>query len=240
MSFEGFFRRINRSGLPPGLLKRLLRPEVFGDLVEDTVARIRATYTGYAGLESHRAWCFDLHHRQRFHVGRSLWPLSFGTWPVLPTLDRDLLSLCGGFPASTLAERRAQDEILCTRFPDLAALPLDRNSYNTEPLRPRLRHLLGRSVRSRLSTLSLAGPSRDHTIERRYYYRVYDINGPGWVAIRHQAEQCRDGVLDLLDRRTLEQVLPSPETVTHFEDPIVEPSGMKLLLALLLWCRDHR
>ncbi len=240
MTFETFFDRINRSGFRPEVLKRLLRPDVFGDLVEDTIARIRDTYTRYADLEFQRAWCFDLHHRQRFHVGRSLWPLSFGTWPVAPMLDRDLLAVCGGLPASTLAERRAQDEILCTSFPELAELPLDRNSYDTEPLRPRLRHLLARSIRSHFPTLRRGSPSRDRTIERRYYYRVYDFNGSGWLAIRREAERYRNAVLDLFDRRTLEQVLPSRETVVHFEDPIVEPSGMKLLVALLLWCRDHR
>jgi asparagine synthase (glutamine-hydrolysing) len=240
MSFERFFQRINRSGLAPDRLKRLLRPAVFGDLVEEVVARLRATYVSYADLESQRAWCFDLHHRQRFHVGRAVWPLCFATWPVLPALDRELLSVCGSFPASTLAERRAQDEILCTRFPHLAQLPLDRNSYDTEPLRPRLRHLLARSVRRHLPVLRRARAGRDSAGERRYYHRVYDINGPGWLAVRREAERYRERALDLLDRDALQQALPSPETRIIHEDPIAGTSGMKLLLGFLLWCRDHR
>jgi asparagine synthase (glutamine-hydrolysing) len=239
MSFERFFSLVNRSGLRPEVLRRLLRREVFGDLVADTLSQIRATYAGYASLESQRAWCFDLHHRQRFHVGRSLWPLSFGAWPVVPTLDRDLLAACGGLPASTLAERRAQDEILCQRFPELAALPLDRNSYDTAPLRPRLRHLAAQHIRTRLRFLRRARPFASRRVERRYYYRVFDINGPGWRAIRREAEPLREKLLDLFDRAALEELLPPPEAVASFEDPILGPSGMKLLLGLLLWLRDH-
>jgi asparagine synthase (glutamine-hydrolysing) len=240
MSFERFFGRINRAGLAPDVLKQLLRPRAFRELVEDVVARLRARYLAYADLESQRAWCFDLHHRQRFQIGRAVWPLAFATWPLLPMLDRDLLSLCGSFPASALAERRAQDEILCTRFPDLAQLPLDRNSYDTEPLRPRLRHLLAKNVRSHLPGLRRAWRRRGAAGERRHYYRIYDVNGPGWVAVRREAERHREGVLDLFDRDTLQRLLPAPETVIVHEDPIVDASGTKLLLGLLLWCRDHR
>jgi hypothetical protein len=45
-------------------------------------------------------------------------------------------------PVSTLANRRAQVALLCSRFPELAALPLDRNSDETRPLEPGLRWLL--------------------------------------------------------------------------------------------------
>jgi len=239
MSFERFFDRINRWGIRPGVLQRLLRREVFGDLVQETVARIREVYEGYADLESQRAWCFDLHHRQRFHVGGGTWALSFGAWPVLPAVDRQVLETVGAMPAATLADRHAQQELLCRRFPRLARLPLDRNAYDTEPLCPRLRHLLVRGLSRQLGLHRLHWSWERRNGERRYYYRLYDINGPGWVAVRRRAEPYRERVGHLFNQEVLTEILPGPDQPLQVRDGIIDASGAKSLLGFLLWSKDH-
>jgi len=240
MSFEAFFSHINRWGIRPAVLKELLRHEVFGDLVDDTVARIRAVYESYSELESQRAWCFNLRHRQRFHVGGMAWQLSFGAWPVLPALDRRVLETGGGMPAASIAERRAQKELLCRRFRKLAALPLDHNSYDFEPLSPRLRRQIARHLRWRLRPLHLPlDGKRQRQSERRYYFRIYDFNGPGWVAVRRRAEANRERVLHLFQSDILARLLPGPDVRMQFANSIPEASGPKSLVGFLLWSKDH-
>ena len=239
-SFDAFFSHVNRWGLRPDLLKRLLRRDVFDGLVEDTMSRIRTVYESYSDLESQRAWCFNLHHRQRFHVGSMAWGLAFGAWPTLPALDRQVLETGGGMPAATIAERRAQKELLCTRFPQLARLPLDHNSYDVEPLRPRLRREIAQHLYWQLKPLRLVRDSvRKLKGEHRYYFRIYDFNGPGWVAVRRQAEPYRERVLHLFNRDVFDELLPGPDVPLRFENSIPEASGLKSLLGLLLWSREH-
>jgi len=240
LSFDAFFFYVNRWGIKPEILRTLLRKEVFGDLVDETVARIKSVYEGYSALESQRAWCFNLSHRERFHVGSMAWELSFGAWPVIPSLDRQLLEAAGGMPAATIAERRGQKELLCTRFPHLANLPLDHNSYDVEPLRPSLRRQLARYVYWRFPPIrSLERAKRNWKGEQRYYYRIYDLNGPGWIAVRKLAEPYRDRVLDLVHKDVLETVLPPPDVRLAFGDGIIEASGPKSLLGFMLWSKDH-
>jgi len=234
MSFDNFFTHANSWGYSPDVLKKLLRREVFGELVDETVERLRSVYEGYSDLESQRAWCFNLHHRQRFHVGSSAWACSFGAWPVVPALDDGFLSWAGGMPAATIAERRAQIELLCERFPQLAALPLDRNSYHTRPLRPRLRYLLGQALRKPLSSFR-----RQTADEKRFYVRVFDVNGSGWQSIRHQAEENREQLESFFNMDILNQLLPGPAAPIHLKNEIIDSSGLKSLLGLMLWSKRH-
>lgn len=240
MSFERFFYNINSCGIPLDILKKLLRREVFGDLVDEMVARLKTVYESYGQLESQRAWCFNLYHRQRFHVASAAWVHSFGAWPVMPVLDRALLEVVGAMPAASLAERRAQVELLCSRFPELAALSLDRNSYDVSPLQPRLRWRLAQYFRSRLPLVSHpSGRENNGGRESRYYYRIYDLNGAGWQAVRDQAEPYRECVRHLFDQDVLSTLLPPPDVPLQLGDAIIGGSGLKSLLGFLLWSKEH-
>ena len=249
MSWEPFFTHHNRYGVPAETLKKLLRRELFDGLVEETVNKMRRRYESYSELEYYRAWLFDLHHYVRFHLGSVAWASSFGAWPVLPALDRSLLESAGGMPLATLWGRRGEKELLCTRFPDLAALPLDRNSWDMTPLQPSLRWRLWRlmnSVRWRIRE-RLAYNQRSPSpgggnlkgVERRYYYRIYDINGEGWRTVRREAEPGRERVLELFDRDVLDTLLPPPEVTLRPRDAIIEASGLKSLIGFLLWSQEH-
>ncbi len=237
LSFETLFSRVNALGLAPSLLHRLLRREIFGDLVQETIASLRERYEGYGALESQRTFWFNLHHRVRFFVGSGVWPMSFGAWPNFPAGDQEVLAVVTRVPAGALAERRAEIELVCQRFPELAALPVVGNSYDTTPLAAPPRALIMHGLRRRLAASRLIPGSGRR--ERRYYYRTYDINGPGWVAIRERADTYRRRVGDLLHLDVLEEVLPPPTARPAFEDPIIQASGLKLLSGFLLWAKDH-
>ncbi len=234
VSFEKTFSHHNISmGIPVSKLQTLLRAEVFGDLVQETIARLRQSYESYAEFEYQRAWCFDLYHRQRFHIGGHVWRMSFGAWPVMPVVDARVIECVAGMPAATIADRQAQKEILCRQFPQLASLPLAQNTRDkTEPLRPRIRYTLMKSVKSSLSRFASKPP-----IERRYFVRTYDFNGPGWMAIRRQAEPYRERILHLFNQEPLDQLLP-PAGV-FLPDAYGQDAGLKTLLGFMLWSKEY-
>ncbi|MDX2216914.1 MAG: asparagine synthase-related protein [Oculatellaceae cyanobacterium bins.114] len=236
--FDLFFARgINKWGIQPEILKRLCRHEIFGDLVFDIYQQIQTCYESYAEDDLRRVWFFELQHQQRFHIGSAAWKLSFGAWPVLLSLDRQLMATTMALPIQTLRDRHAQKQLLCTQFPTLAQLPLDRNGFNTKPLLPtksnvRLAQHLLQSKWQRL----LQKMGRD----RRYYYRICDFNNPGWQSIRRQANQHQKTIEAFFDPAVLKQILPSPDQRVRFkEDSITEASGLKALIGFILWSKEH-
>jgi len=238
---EAALSRINRWGLHPHTVTALLAHREAARIVEETVEHLRATYEGCPATPFRREWCLQLFHRYRFHVGGIAWQLSFGAWPVLPVLDRKLLSVAAGLPGATLVGRRAERELLATRFPDLAALPLDLNARRTEVLRPRVRHHLTAYLADRIEPmrriLRSARPTQGP--ERRFYYRIYDFNGPGWTAVRQQAESYRPLAKGIFNEAVLNRLLPAADQPVRFRDGIADASGLKLLLGLLCWAKPR-
>ena len=112
----------------------------------DVLAGRRVAYDAEGGNEAQKVWRFHLRNWPRLFVGSRAWPIAFSSWPVLPILDRQLLETAAGIPAASLGDRRAEAELVASRFPALAALRLDRNSFDFSPLRPRLRYQLRRAV----------------------------------------------------------------------------------------------
>jgi len=225
-----------RRGIDPATLERLLQPKVFDGQLEQMRRRLRASYAGAGAIESQRPWRFSLGHEGRAHAGGVPWRLSFGSWPVLPILDRTVLEVMSSLPPSSLVGRRAQDEILRRRFPDLARLPLDRNSRDTLPLLPSI----GQRIVHRV--LRAVEPIRRHvprTLERRYYHRMYDINGAGWGAVRRLAEPHRERLSQLFDMDVLRKLVPPPDTPIVVRNTIGDTFGTKMLLGLMLWSADH-
>jgi asparagine synthase (glutamine-hydrolysing) len=226
--------------MPPGLdadtLRRLLRREVFGDEVERTGHRLRELYTGSCAVEDQRPWRFFLAHDARCHAGGIPWRLSFGSWPVLPILDRAVLEVLSVLPQSSLANRRAQDEILRRRFPELARLPLDRGTDDTLPILPSATQKIRHRVWQFVEPIRRRVP---RTVERRYYHRVYDINSAGWRAIRRLAEPHRERLAHLVDMDVLAELVPPPDAHIAVKNVVSETYGIKMLIGLMLWAADH-
>ncbi len=241
LAFEAFFSQgINLWGFPAELLEKLLRREVFGDLVRETLGSIQTVYESYSEVEFKRTWWFELYHRQRFLIGSIAgWQLCFGAWPLLPCLDWQLLETSAALSVETVANRRAQYQLVCDRFGQLAKLPLDRNDFNTEPLQ-----FTGRGQRyiRRLYRMQRQWRQWQQKLgyERRHYYRTFDINNSGWRAVRQQAEPHRQRVQHLFHEDMLNELLPTSDVRMQFQhDPITESSGLKVLLGFLLWAGDN-
>ena len=240
LSFEKFFTNVvNPWGFSPQLLEKLLRQEVFGNLVQDTISRIRKIYEEYSDLEYKRTWWFEIQHRQRFHVGSVAWQVCFGAWPILPVLDQQLIEITEALPSETINERLAQKQLVCTRFPQLAQLPLDRGSYDPSPL-------LSSPIRNRLKLLfKLQKKWRNWQYklgyERRYFQRILNINNSGGQTIRQEVESYRPLVKELFDEEIFNQLLPPPNISISRVNPhsSAEFSGIKALLGFLLWAKNH-
>jgi asparagine synthase (glutamine-hydrolysing) len=235
-AFDELFGGVKNRGFQPATLRRLLKPQVFDDLV-DTLDRERRTeYEAGSSSAEDRPARFFLAHDRRAHAGGVPWKLSFGSWPILPILDRALLETIFALPSSALANRRAQDEILRRRFPHLARLPLDRNARHVLPLLPspaqRLTNLIGRAT----EPISRRFPGAR---ERRYYHRIYDVNGPGWRAIRRRAEPHRERVAPLLDMDVLAELVPQPDARLPVRNTITDSFAPKLLIGLMMWSAHH-
>jgi len=241
LSFDAHFKRaINNWGFAPHVLNQLLRQDVFDDLVDSVLAQIEQLSQTYSDVEFKRAVCFEFYHRQRFHVGCSAWEISFGAWPVLPILDRQLLETIMALPIETLIKRRAQKQLVCTRFPKLAQLPLDQGSYyNTDPLK-------SSPIRQQLSLLfkmQKQWRKLQHQLgyERRYFQRIFDIDSPGWRMFRQQVEPYRSVVQPLFNQEIFNQMVPPPNVRVNRinKDSSAEISGIKTLLGFLLWSKNY-
>lgn len=244
-SFEADFKILNDWGFSPNTLKKILKQEVFDDYISKTIAKIKKDYGKYSKLEFQKTYCLFLLHRHRFHVGSGAWVLSFGAWPVLPFVDSQVLQILAGMPLSTIEGRRLEKELLCKKFPQLAKLPLDRNFYDTTPLDPTIlqrakQKLYGnngiwsydkaRSIRNKL--INRGG-------EKRYYFRVYDFNNPGWLLIRKKVESSRELAAPLVDKNALDELFPEPDVNVTFKEGIKDSASLKTMAGFLLWLEQN-
>lgn len=240
--FDVVLPKLVQRALSPEQLARLLRRDVFGSAVEATIDNLRTAWNDAAPATLQRPWQFQIAHSERCHVGAIPWRLGFGSWPVMPVLDRRVLDTVGAIPAPSLANRRAQDEILRRRFPQLARLPhVAANGDVVDPLLPSMRARIARAAsrltrgRSRPRRAQAASGERD----RRFNYRMYDFNSPGWRAIRRRAEPERERLAPLFDMDALRAFVPPPDATLALEHPIFDSVGRKLIVGLMLWAREH-
>ena len=237
MSFENLFRRVNRWGIPADSLKRLLAKSFSPTIVDDLLNELRQTYHNYAPLAFHKPWLFDQFHRERYHTSFVLglhgrWP-----WPVIPYMDSEMMDLMGGMPYAHIELRRMQFHLLKHRFPRLARIPLDRNTFYMKPVSPRHGRVVDHAW---FKSRELFYRWTQRLVERRFYHRTMSFDSPGWNAIRAAAEANRKGALQLLDATTLAELLPPPGAPVAVRDGIMDTSKMKLLTGFLLWSRPLR
>lgn len=232
-SFETIFRRFNRWGFSPTMLRDVLSPE-FHPLVDEVVESVRDTYESSSSLPNLKAWHFDLLTRQRFHVGAAVWPVSFRSWPMSPIFDREVLRTTASMPAGSIGGRRLQQELLVARHPHLAAIALDRNSFDSLPVHPRLRDHLRVASADKWRHLLDRTPLGRWRPESRFYYRTYDFESPGWLGIRRSAEAHRSRIPGLLRREAIERLWPRPDQPLRTGDGIIDSSNAKMLVGLAL------
>jgi hypothetical protein len=173
--------------------------------------------------------------RVKNHVATALHRTSFHAWPLLPASDRRLFSAVIGLPVKAYADRRLENDVLRRRRPDLAALPLDRNSFAFHSLAAADTSRLGRLGRKLEQRLRKWYWQRVRGFEPRRYERLFNVDHPRWLALRREAEPLRKRLHGLLDARVLDNILPPPDVRTKFRNAVNQGSGLRLLLGLALW-----
>jgi hypothetical protein len=172
--------------------------------------------------------------RVRNHLAAALHLTSFTAWPLTPATDRRFLRAIFGLPVPAFAGRRLEKAILVARRPDLAAIPLDTNSFAFEPLvaggpRPGPITRAARSLARRLRRAArILRPSGDP----RRYERLFDVDQPRWRSVRSAAEPLLPLLAEHLDRRVLAEVLPPPDRRLWSRSPLRAGSPIRLLCGL--------
>jgi len=227
--FTTMFRSINRWGLSPACLRSLLLPRWHG-AIDEVIGGLKDQFEGLPGAPFQKAWAFDLLNRQRYHVAGSARRISHAIWPAFPLADQRVLAWAGNMPASPLMFRQLQFQLFIQRFPDLARLPADNNSY-----RPRaLIESLPAKFAARTTGALSAAWHRKLGGEKRYYYRVYDINNSGWRALRNSVHRAPAELEPFLDGSVLKKIIGDARQPIRVADGIIDTSGIKTLLGLCL------
>ena len=181
-------------------------------------------------------WTAIYRHRIRYHISGVLGLNSGWPWPVVPYVDTQMLNLIGGMPYPHIQDRRMQYHMIKQRFPKLARVPLDRNSFNMKPLMSPY----GRVVNHLLyKPRELFYRWTRGLRERRFYYRAMDFNSSGWNAVRLAAEPYRHKAAKILDEAALAGILPAPGRQVEVPDGIMDTSKMKLMVGFLLWSAQN-
>ena len=232
-SFDGLVSMVNTWGVPVARLPALLRTD--GDaLLGAVLGRLeRFCTTGPLPPERQSALArWD--QRVRNHLAAALHQTSFTAWPLMPATDRRFFRAVFGLPVPTFADRRLEKAILVARRPDLAAIPLDTNSFAFEPLLPAGRGPgpLTRAARSLVRRLRRAAGRFLPGADPRRYERLFDVDQPRWRGVRSAAEPLRPLLESHLDDRGLAAILPPPERRLRSRSTLRAGSPIRLLCGL--------
>jgi asparagine synthase (glutamine-hydrolysing) len=240
LSEAALWETMARHALPRATLDRLVRDRRLREALGEVDARMRARFQESAERLEDRARLHVQTHWARYHPGAVPWRLSFFGWPSVPALDTELLAAAAPLAASYSGRRVLQDAILRRRHGRLARLPLVRASGSLEPVAPGARWRAAGAARRLGERLGVRKPeSFDERRARDRYSRIYDLDNPGWVAIRRRAEPGRPELLDLFHEDALAELLPGPDRPMHQAQPVTESYGRKCLIALMLLARGE-
>lgn len=232
--FEPLIDFMNNWGVPRAALPALLGRDGPA-LVATALESLRAACVAGPAEPVIQSAIVRWDQRVRNHLATVLHHTTFLSWPLMPAADRRLLAAVMGLPVDVYEHRRLEAAILRARRPDLAGLPLDRNSFQFGPLGARDPALLERSWATLARLMRKVYWQRVQRRDPRRYQRIFDLRHPGWVATRREAEPLRGRLHALLDPREVDRLLPDPDTRPAFRNAINEGGAIRLLLGLALW-----
>ncbi|MFM8413185.1 MAG: hypothetical protein ACKOCX_00505, partial [Planctomycetota bacterium] len=232
-SFDGLVTMVNAWGVPVTRLPALLGADGGHLLGEALGALERFCTSGPLPVERQSA-LVRWNQRVRNHLAAALHQTSFLAWPLMPATDRRFFSAIFGLSVPTFANRGLEKAILVARRPDLAAIPLDTNSFTFEPLLPAGRPpgplvLAARSLGRRLRRA--VRPFLPGSDPRRYE-RLFDVDQPRWRQVRHAVEPLRSLMAEHLDGRVLAEVLPPADQRLRTRTALRDGSPIRLLCGL--------
>lgn len=231
-SFEALVAYMNRWGVASRRLPGLLGRDG-AELHAELLADLRAACLRGPDRPEFEASRVRWDQRVRNHLASAVHRISFQSWPLLPATDRRFIEAVFGLPPAAYAGRVLEHDVLRAIRPDLAAVPLDANSFRFEPA-GRGRSGLGRlavSLRTRVRRLYWQVVRRH---DPRRYERLFNVDHPRWRAVRREVEPLRPLLHRHLDPHALAAVLPAPEVRTAFRNPVNSGGAVRLLLGFAL------
>jgi asparagine synthase (glutamine-hydrolysing) len=230
--------RVSTLGFGADELDRLVRSPELRRGCDEVRSAVVDQYMGSGHEDYIRTWRINLAARNRFPVGACAWRYSFYAWPILPALDRRLLRLAANLPQHVIGKRQVQKTMLGSQFPKLAALDLDRNYFDMEPLhRPAtgVAHRWRRRLfKARCHARAFLGS------DPRFYVRVMELNSPGWRQVRRLAERGRSSLAEFFNMDALARALPGPGArIRRKSDAIIHSTPLKNTLGLMSWMHQR-
>ena len=231
-SFDRFLAHVNTWGVPVERLAELLGRDG-GLLCNEVIGQLELACSA-RGLPPERASALvRWDQRVRNHLAAALHRTSFTAWPLMPATDRRFFSAVFGLSVPTFADRCLEKAILLRRRPDLAAVPLDSNSFRFEPLvAGQMSGLLPARARAFGARLRRAVQAFLPGVDPRRYERVFNVDQPRWQAVRRAAEPLRPLLSEHLDARPLAAVLLPPGKRMRSRRPTQAGSPIRLLCGL--------
>ncbi len=234
-SFDRLLGAVNLWGVSGERLPGLLGADG-QDRCREVVERMRAVCLGGPLPPQRQSALVRWDQRVRNHLAEALHLTSFTAWPLTPATDRRFFSAIFSLPVATTADRRLEKAILLERRPDLAAIPLDANSFQFEPLAAGPRCEMRGAARSLGRRLRRAVQPWWPGADPRRYERLFNVDHPRWLAVRRAVEPLRPLLHEHLDAGALAAVLPPAGRRLRSRTAVKSGGAVRLLcgLALLL------
>lgn len=230
-SFDVLLKHVNAWGVPRDRLPSLLGRDG-QELCRDLIQRLMSSSVNGPLPPERQSAVLRWNQRVRNHLAAALHLTSFVSWPLMVATDRRLFQAAFGLPVRAYGNRRLEKEILVRRRPDLAAVPLDTNSFRFEPL---LKHQRSRSMAAAASLIRQVRrwlqPLMPGADPRRYE-RLFNVDEPRWRNVRRVIEPLRPRLEELLDADVLACLLPGPDRRLRSRSPLIDGSPIRLLAGL--------
>jgi asparagine synthase (glutamine-hydrolysing) len=238
-SGTAFLEQINAWGVPAAMLPALLGSD--GEaLCEDVIQRLVASCEAGDLPPERQSSLLRWDQRVRNHLAAALHLTSFTVWPLMIATDRRFFTAAFSLPLAACRHRGIEKAILLRRCPDLAAIPLDTNSFRFDPLQPRAGGPVVAGVQTLVRQVRRAMQPFMPGSDPRRYERLFNVDSPRWRAVRRAVEPLRPLLEEHLCGQTLAHVLPPPAHSLRSRKPLAAGSPIRLLAGLAFVLDHHR
>ena len=227
-TFEACMQANRATGLPIEAVQSILQDFGGDKLVEQAYSEFHSLWDSRPGPDGARAMHFGLALRGRFNPAQVSWIYACGAGTSVPLATNGVLAAIESVEPRVTLGRVLQKKLVMEKFPDLARLPVDRNTLDDSPLLPSLRNRL----RELLSPWKLRVLEQRLGLERRYYHRVMHPDNGLWRKLRHIADSASGGPLN---RERIRSFLPAPDASFPIPpDMFSGVMGQRALIQLLI------
>jgi asparagine synthase (glutamine-hydrolysing) len=240
-TLDRFLAETSQWGITAERLGGLLASPDGHDWVQSCVTQLRDEWERGDERPWQRSLRMRLHMRIRHHIGAVVHRLSHHSWPLIPFVDRSVLDVVFNVAEQHLRDRQLQYALVNARFPALAALAQDSNSFSLDSPR---QHVAGTHSPLVRAAAWIRRRGRQwywrkwRGMEPRRYYRYFHPDGPYWQCVRQAAESHRRALDPWLRAEEVERLWPPPHFLLQLKNPFAHGSALRLLLGLAWWLSD--